>query len=392
MQIKSLGKKQKMFFFKELLELLNSIPLRIYCIDENYNIVFTNNASSKLHPFLNVFNLSIEDIKNFFMFYNKKVVPKKNVQKCYQTIHNQDKVCSFCPLKSEIEINILRQKSYLEKIIHIDLENNEEQSSRIIFNQTKSKPQLFIEIVEDITEQTIEKEKEELRASKDQYKTLLSGMLHELNNPLTGLSLTLKSLIHNIDVFDKDKMLARLITIKKDVHRIGDIINEMSFTTKSERLKLERVKIQDTIMASYRNICRTSPDSAKNITWNFSGDSPKYKHDIAKMERVFVNLYHNSLQSFNKKTGYIKTEIRKGKKNIRILVEDNAGGIAPEEKKKVFQLFYTKTNNNTGTGLGLNICHNIIDAHEGRIRVRSRDNITRFYITLPLKLQRDAKK
>ena len=122
---------------------------------------------------------------------------------------------------------------------------------------------------------------------------------------------------------------------------------------------------------------------ARQVEWRLPDESVTFFFDPEKIERLFINLFRNSIQAFDYKPGYVTTEVRPARKHVHVIVEDNAGGIAPENLKRIFQPFFSNSANGRGTGLGLSICHSIVREHGGRIHVRSYEGRTRFYVSLP---------
>jgi C4-dicarboxylate-specific signal transduction histidine kinase len=99
---------------------------------------------------------------------------------------------------------------------------------------------------------------------------------------------------------------------------------------------------------------------------------------------LFFNLFRNSLQAYDYKEGIIGVRIKTQNKKVLVIVYDQAGGIPKEILKKVFIPFATTKHTSKGTGLGLTISYNIVKEHDGKIKVRTIDNKTFFFILLPL--------
>jgi signal transduction histidine kinase len=107
-------------------------------------------------------------------------------------------------------------------------------------------------------------------------------------------------------------------------------------------------------------------------------NNPQIICDIDKLEIVFVNLITNAVEAING-VGSINIYAKTTPNNIVIEIEDSGPGIMEEDLEKIFEpLFTTKQ---SGTGLGLSSCKNIIERHRGEISVRN--NPTTFTIKLP---------
>jgi signal transduction histidine kinase len=105
-----------------------------------------------------------------------------------------------------------------------------------------------------------------------------------------------------------------------------------------------------------------------------------------QLVQVFVNLFTNASQAAPPQDGcvVVTTSLDVGDRRVRVVVEDNGTGIAPEHVEQVFLPFFTTKGDRHGTGLGLSIVRSIVEGHEGEIRVESEAGRgTRFVIDLP---------
>jgi signal transduction histidine kinase len=107
------------------------------------------------------------------------------------------------------------------------------------------------------------------------------------------------------------------------------------------------------------------------------------------LQQVWTNLIANALDAVTEPGEIrIKTQFSPGshKQLMDIIVEDNGKGILPQQQKKIFELNYTtKREGNFGLGIGLSVCQQIINQHNGEIRVESEpDKYTRMIVTLPI--------
>jgi signal transduction histidine kinase len=152
-------------------------------------------------------------------------------------------------------------------------------------------------------------------------------------------------------------------------HLIEDVLNYV----KLPPLKLQNYSLHDIIKKVIEHM-----DVSDDVEIHLPKNNPRITCDIDKLEVVFVNLITNSIQAMNE-SGSITISAREDQNNVIIEFEDTGPGIADENLPKVFEpLFTTKE---TGTGLGLASCKNIVERHRGTIVVKN--NPTTFTITLP---------
>jgi two-component system phosphate regulon sensor histidine kinase PhoR len=130
---------------------------------------------------------------------------------------------------------------------------------------------------------------------------------------------------------------------------------------------------------------------SKNINWVSEIDQsiPEIIIDTSQIERVFINLISNAIK-FTPEEGTITVKIYMGDHFLNVEVSDTGIGISESDTVKLFDEFYRVENeinqNLKGTGLGLALVKKIIEAHNGKIWVKSAvGQGTTFYFTLPPK-------
>ena len=106
--------------------------------------------------------------------------------------------------------------------------------------------------------------------------------------------------------------------------------------------------------------------------------------DYNRLNQVLLNIIKNSIEAQDEnKQSFIKIYTKNTNKNIQIFVEDNGVGISRENLKKISEPFFTTKQN--GTGLGVLLSKEIIEAHGGKLEYKSKENIgTTVKITLPI--------
>lgn len=123
---------------------------------------------------------------------------------------------------------------------------------------------------------------------------------------------------------------------------------------------------------------------AKRIV-NFNYDTePELVFNEEKLEQVIINLVRNAVEATEEYTGEININLTLVEKNVVIQVSDNGQGIAQEIMGAIWEPFFS-TKGEEGTGIGLEICRRIIEAHNGHISCSSQIGVgTCFTINLPL--------
>ncbi|MCW7471465.1 LIC_12097 family sensor histidine kinase [Leptospira kanakyensis] len=308
-------------------------------------------------------------------------------RKCYEVLYQRTDICPYCP-----KINVKskeKNQTYSTPITREIFFRSEDKKQTLLleFYPYPKQEDLFwmVEKISDVTKQR-EKEEESFRMRNlASLGILISGIAHELNNPLTGISLTLQNLKANWQNQPPEQIEKRLDMIKNDISRAAIIVSDIISFAKTDKVKVTLGDIVETINRAKDTVIRLYPHLSKNIVWRIACDHDyQFPFHPGKMERLFMNLFRNSLQAFDYRPGEISIELRKTKNWLHIIVEDNAGGIPDAIIQKIFDPFFTSNKSGTGTGLGLSICHSIVKEHDGNISVKSSEQKTRFTISFPL--------
>lgn len=220
----------------------------------------------------------------------------------------------------------------------------------------------------------IEKEKEHaLNEAKINFFTNIS---HEFRTPLTLIMSPVAEILDDLNL--NGTLREKMILVESNAKRMLNLINQLLDFRKSEHglLKLNRVRsdmvgFAREVYLSFQNIARN-----KQITYSFDTDLDQapVNFDRDQMEIVLCNLLSNAFK-YTSHGGSVVVRVYYHEDQIRIDVEDDGIGLSEESMGNVFDRFYQVQNAQTakmvGSGIGLAFSKNIIDLHEGEIRVSS---------------------
>lgn len=310
-------------------------------------------------------------------------------QSCHRMIQERTEICPFCPLDGEWKNAFAgppaedQPYTVIHRVIqkHVD---GVERTYKLSFILMRSSTIRLVEMIEDITEER-EKQEEMIRIENlATMGTMISGIAHELNNPLTGISLTLQNLLANISTMDSTEVIKRLQFIQKDLSRSSRIVQDILSLARPGIRDKHQINLLRLIEKARENALRLYPVLARKITWDMQATEDfLIQADPDKMERLFFNLFRNTLQAYDYREGSIRVDLKRTRQSIHILVSDEAGGIHPDILKRIFVPFHSGTRTGRGTGLGLPICLSIVREHHGRLKIRSSEGRTIFFISLP---------
>jgi len=216
---------------------------------------------------------------------------------------------------------------------------------------------------------------------------------HQLRTPLSAIKWTLKMLLDE-DLGKITEEQAEFIEkTYQSNERMISLINDLLNVTRIE----EGRYIYNPVLSNITKLVESLIDQCKDefnmrkINLEFEKpkkELPKVLIDVEKINLAIQNLLDNAIQ-YNKLGGSIKISLKSNKKEIEFSIEDSGVGIPKKQEKRIFTKFFRAANvmrmDTTGSGLGLFIVKNIIEAHRGRIWFKSKEGKgTIFYFTLPI--------
>lgn len=235
--------------------------------------------------------------------------------------------------------------------------------------------------------ETFNKMLDRLERSLSSQRQLIEDMAHELRTPLSILKGELEvTLKRNRSIRQYESVL---LTSLEEVNKIIKLVEELLLLAWSESdfsaLELNPFDVVPVLIESMEDFQTFAKQ--KKITMHFSSsDRIVIMGDREKLKRVFLNLLDNAVK-YTPPSGKIEVEITQENHWGKIIISDTGVGITENEIPHIFERFYriNKLSQTSSFGLGLSIARSIINAHRGRIEVRSQLNEgSIFTIYLPL--------
>lgn len=224
---------------------------------------------------------------------------------------------------------------------------------------------------------------------------LVTGVAHELNNPLTTVVGYAQLLETDDDVPPRLRQSIRLIG--QEAQRAAQIVgNLLAFARGSQPEKLAFAP--DEVLLSTLKL-RADQLQAENIRVEtyIAPALPQVWGDPLQLQQVFLNIINNAAQAMSEWRGGGKLRIEmdvvepahsrldSDANVVRIVITDNGPGIAPEHLRRVFDPFFTTKGIGRSTGLGMSISHGIMANHHGAIWVESQpEHGAQFVLELPV--------
>jgi PAS domain S-box-containing protein len=214
---------------------------------------------------------------------------------------------------------------------------------------------------------------------------LVSGVAHELNNPLSVI-IGYGQLMLARDIPDTLQRPVELMVSQGD--RMAKIVRNLLYFARQrppERAAVDVGQVMEQTLALRMNQLTLN---GIVVECAFEPELPVITGDGQQLEQVFLNLLLNAEQAIleARPNGRIvlRTRLRDDRQSILAQVEDDGPGIPQESLQRIFEPFYTTKTVGTGTGLGLSVSYGIVQEHGGRLSVESRPGRTVFTLELPV--------
>ncbi|WP_417913271.1 sensor histidine kinase [Candidatus Electronema sp. TJ] len=219
--------------------------------------------------------------------------------------------------------------------------------------------------------------------------TLVAGVAHELNNPLSNASSSAQILLEELqeaNIPDSEFLLEMAAQIDEETDRARNIIRSLLEFAHDREMRPAELELERFIRQTSRLVVNDFPAEIE-FTVDISKDGLFFA-DKRQLQQALINILRNAGQALE---GSGKILLRAGIDEERgealIEVRDNGPGIAAMDLEKIFDPFYTTKDVGKGSGLGLAVTREIISKHGGTITVESEEGRgAAFFIRLPVSL------
>jgi signal transduction histidine kinase/HAMP domain-containing protein len=223
---------------------------------------------------------------------------------------------------------------------------------------------------------------------------LAAGVGHEINNPLAFILSNLRYVHQELRELmgaptedARLEMIAALSEASEGAERVRLIVQDLKLLSRPDDVALGPVDLVSVVRSSAKMARHEVRDRARLV--EACGGVPAVRANAARLGQVFLNLLINAAHAIEPgraEENEIRVEARvSAPGHVTVEVRDTGSGIPSEYLRRVFDPFFTTKPVGVGTGLGLSVCHRIITALGGDIRVESEPGRgTSFFITLPV--------
>lgn len=248
----------------------------------------------------------------------------------------------------------IKKRQCTEKRLH----ELEEEYQRLM-----SREKEFVSIVRELEDRI-----QEARKMEEVVKIMAPALAHDLRNRLTAISSHAQFCMENMELAPPlNETLEMIFENSKRASKLTKDFLEFVTFVKSDTLNCKPVNVNELVTKMW-NIAKLDARLHQVAFRARFNDIPEVLGDVEKLERVFLNLLLNASQAVSEEGKIIvQTRFLASLGMVEVNVIDNGPGIPESYRHRIFEPFFTTKED--GTGLGLHICHSIIQQHKGTITV-----------------------
>lgn len=261
----------------------------------------------------------------------------------------------------------------------------------------KAAPEGYVLILRDRTQRArLEEERDRMQAQLAQTARLetigrmISGVAHELNNPLTAILAFGQDLLSQPRNQDDTEALN---TIVQQSQRCRAIVQDLLTFARTKREDRQVVSLRDIVDRVRPAFERLAEADSIRLEIRTARDLPSVHANPTALEQVLTNLLSNAFHAVGS-GGWVGISTGLKGDQVALIVEDDGPGIPPDVLPRLFEPFFTTKGHGQGTGLGLSVSHGIVEQHAGVLRAENRSGPGthggRFTVLLPFLDRRSA--
>ena len=217
-------------------------------------------------------------------------------------------------------------------------------------------------------------------------REFVANVSHELRSPITSIKGFAEGMADGVIPEEEQPKYLRLVA--DESKRLSSLIDDLLALSRLERedakLEMTAFDINEMLRRAVIRRMNDLEDKKIDISCEFETDACPVRADSDRIEQVVINLLDNAIK-FTPEGGKIVLESKVTDGIAEITVRDSGNGVAPEDRDKIFDRFFTADRAHTagkGTGLGLSICKAIMDMHGQSIRLLDTEEGAAFRFTL----------
>jgi len=352
--------------------ILNSLEEQVVFMDNEYNLVWANDAFKKAS------HTPFEELVG---------------TKCYKAYFNRDTPCDFCNFEKCTVTNRTEVREHVSEFSGKTFTHK----THPVFD-AEHKAIGFVEILSDITEKKVYEDqliaaKEKAEQSDYLKSAFLANMSHEIRTPMNAI-IGFSELLED-DSLTKNEKSSYLKIIQSNGNQLLKLISDILIFSQIEsghvKLNYGAINVSEFLNDTYKQFESEIKNYDKNLSIKLISniDSKlEIDSDIVRLKQVIFNLLTNAIK-FTNKGGITLGAQLINQKQVQFYVQDTGIGIPENKHEEVFKRFSQIENNQvkkaSGSGLGLTIAKDLIKQLGGKIKLESSAGEgSTFYVTHPI--------
>jgi two-component system, NtrC family, nitrogen regulation sensor histidine kinase GlnL len=199
-----------------------------------------------------------------------------------------------------------------------------------------------------------------------------SSVAHEIRNPLAGIAAGIEYLGRGIPAGDKRRVHLEFVT--REIGRLDRIVSDLSLASRPRAPQMQPVRIEVLVAEAFEAV-ESRPEARGGTLVNaVPAGLPPALVDPDQLSQVLLNLILNAVQAARTgrvtvSAGVVQEDRERGGR-LEVAIEDTGPGVPAELRERIFEPFFTTKKE--GTGLGLYLCHEMVERNGGEIAVQNR--------------------
>lgn len=251
-----------------------------------------------------------------------------------------------------------------------DLNYEDTRTLHVIVSPLTEGDEFCVHVVRDVTDERALQQQLAQAEKLAAIGEMLSGVAHELNNPLTTI-IGFSELLQDAQV--PDQVRTDLQRIYRQARHSSQIVQSLLTFARQSRAQVAEIDVNTILRQTLEFIQPRLRRCNVQVHLELDERLPRTLADAGQLQQVFLNLCSNALQAMSQAHdgGTLQLRSEATARHVRVTVRDDGPGIPPELLRRVFDPFFTTKSVGQGTGLGLSICYGIVREHGGRIWAES---------------------
>ena len=214
---------------------------------------------------------------------------------------------------------------------------------------------------------------------------MAAKVTHEIRNPLSSIGLNIELLEEELsdDAGDEEEAKQLLRAIKKEVERLSELSDQYLRVARLPSPRLEQESFADFVEEAIEFVRPELTRAKVRCELSIAEPLPQVAFDEGQMRQALLNLVRNAREAMQPEGGVLRIGVQPSEEGgIVLTVDDEGPGLSEEARARIFEPFFTTKS--SGTGLGLTITRQIVEAHGGEIGCDAREpRGTRVWVKVP---------